>query len=171
MTVVAGIVVITCLTVVRLQKCLQISSNTAKRSLMGTGMLVLSMQSSMHWGAVLSSSRNEYLYWLVGTSACRLVGGACGRAGAEVEADLFFTEPNPNEPAIGEACIDLCGGGGGTDVDDDVGATSLVDFWISGKKSSSEMVVAWFSGFLQGRMWTPSNFMHCFPLSLDTLST
>ena len=61
-TVIAGIIVITCLTVVRLQKCLQISSNTAKRSLMGTGMLVLSMQLSMHWGAVLSSSRNEYLY-------------------------------------------------------------------------------------------------------------
>ena len=86
----------------------------------------------------------------------------------EVEAGLSFIEPNPDGQAMGGACIDLYGTG--TDVDDDMGATSLVDFWISGKKSSLEMVVAWFSGFLWGRIWMLSNFTHCFPLSFDALS-
>ena len=82
----------------------------------------------------------------------------------------YFIESNPDGLVAGGACVDLCGGGGGTDVDDDVGVTSLVDFWISGKKSSLEMVVAWFSGFLWGRIWMLSNFTHCFPLSFDALS-
>ena len=82
----------------------------------------------------------------------------------------YFIESNPDGPVAGGACVDLCGGGGGTDVDDDVGVTSLVDFWISGEKSSSEMVAAQFSSFLQGRMWMPMNFVCCFPLSLDALS-
>ena len=87
----------------------------------------------------------------------------------EVEAGLSFIEPNPNGPAMDGACIDLCGGTG-TDVDDDVGAASLVDFWISDKKSSLEMVAVQFSDFLWGGIWTPLNFMCCFPFSLNTLS-
>ena len=53
-------------------------------------MLVSSTQLSTCRGAVSSSSRNKYLYWLVGTSACRLVGGMQGRGGAEAEAGLSF---------------------------------------------------------------------------------
>ena len=89
----------------------------------------------------------------------------------EVEVGLPSIESDPDGPATGGACIDLCGGGVGTDVDDDADSAFLVDFWISGEKSSLETVVAQFSGFLQGGIWMLLNFVCCFPLSFDALST